>query len=203
MPRERGFSLIEMGVVMAILMIMGAFTLLSLRPAMIAAHADDAAQITLMQLRNARQSAVYNRKMYIVTFSAANTTPATIITQRLDIVGGVPVNISTVAMPLEFQFTAIAGVPNTAGTTPDGFGIGNRAVDFSQGINLGVLNVLWFMPDGTAQDANGNINSGVVYTAQPGNLYSSRAVTVFGASGRSRTYRLIANKVGNATWVPQ
>jgi hypothetical protein len=56
------------------------------------------------------------------------------------------------------------------------------------------------MPDGSSQDVNGNLNSGVLYIAITGNLYSSRAISVLGATGRVRGWQLV-NQGGNATWV--
>ncbi len=48
-----------------------------------------------------------------------------------------------------------------------------------------------FMPDGSARDVNGNLNSGILYLARNGDLYSSRAVTLYGATGRIRGWRLL------------
>ena len=57
-----------------------------------------------------------------------------------------------------------------------------------------------FYPDGSAQDDLGNFNSGVIYLTRPGDLYSSRALSIFGTTGRIRGWRLYLqsgdNKLG-------
>jgi len=67
------------------------------------------------------------------------------------------------------------------------------------------MNYVVFMPDGSAQDNLGNFNSGVVYLTRPSytNIYnSSRAITVWGATGRIRGWRL-GQTAGVGTWVQQ
>ena len=95
------------------------------------------------------------------------------------------------------------GIPVSAATTPDHFGIGNTAIDFDQAVAGGAKNVVCFNPDGTAQDINSNTNNGVVYMARIGSLYSSRAITVWGATGRLRGYRLYPNGAGGSVWRQQ
>ena len=82
-----------------------------------------------------------------------------------------------------------AGFP---GAAPDGFGAGVNAIDFGQALAGEPMNYVVFMPDGSAQDNLGNFNSGVIYLTRPGdNIYnSSRAITVWGATGRIRGWRL-------------
>jgi hypothetical protein len=60
------------------------------------------------------------------------------------------------------------------------------------------------MPDGSARDVLGNYNSGVVYLTEPAaaTMYSSKAITVWGATGRIRGWRL--NQVaGSPVWTQQ
>ena len=64
-------------------------------------------------------------------------------------------------------------------------------------MGLGSQNYIMFMPDGSSQDTLGNYNSGVVYLTRPGDLYSSRAVSVFGTTGRVRGWRLLTNQCGS------
>ena len=59
-----------------------------------------------------------------------------------------------------------------------------------------------FMPDGSAHDTNGNWNSGIIYVEPPGDVYSSRAVTLYGATGRIRGWRLIIH-TGSPKWFEQ
>jgi hypothetical protein len=59
-----------------------------------------------------------------------------------------------------------------------------------------------FMPDGSAQDTLGNIDSGVVYLGRVGELTSMRAVTVFGSTGRIRGWRLVPQG-GGTQWTQQ
>ena len=60
---------------------------------------------------------------------------------------------------------------------------------------------VFFMPDGSAQDLNNNINNGVVYLARPGELYSATAITVWGATGRLRGWKLTNS--GGPQWKQQ
>jgi type II secretory pathway pseudopilin PulG len=195
--RERGFSLLETLTVVGIMLIMAAVTVISLQPTLQSSRATSAFNQCYMLLRRYRQQAIDERKQYIVTFIAPNTMQVS----RQDVgtpVNPAPVVLSTQTLPNDIQFQLVAGVPTA--NTPDNFGNGARAIDFGQGIGLGGFNYVKFMPDGSAQDVNGNLNSGVLYVAINNKLYSSRAVTVFGATGRIRGWQLV-NQGGNATWV--
>jgi type II secretory pathway pseudopilin PulG len=195
--KERGFSMLEAIAVVAILLIALSFNFVMLQPALKAARATSAYNQCFMLLRRYRQQAIDERKRYIVTFTA----PDTVQVSRWDFalpVSPAPVVITTQQLPTDINFQLVAGVPTA--NTPDNFGNGSQAIDFGQGIGLGGLNYVVFMPDGSSQDTNGNLNSGVLYVALTGDLYSSRAVSVFGATGRVRGWQLV-NQGGIATWV--
>ena len=195
--RARGFSLLEAMIVVAILLTALSINFVLLQPALQAARANTAANQCFMLLRRYRQQAVDERKRYIVTFTAPNT----IQVSRWDVavpVSPAPVVVTTQILPTGIQFQTIAGIPTA--NPPDNFGNGGTAIDFGQGIGLGGLNYVMFMPDGSSQDVNGNLNNGVLYTAKTGDLYSSRAISVFGATGRIRGWQLV-KQAGNATWV--
>ncbi len=184
-------------IVVAILLTALSINFVLLQPALQSARANTAANQCFMLLRRYRQQAIDERKRYIVTFTAPNT----IQVSRWDVavpVSPAPVVITTQILPTSIQFQTLAGIPTA--NPPDNFGNGGTAIDFGQGIGLGGLNYVMFMPDGSSQDTNGNLNSGVLYTAKTGDLYSSRAISVFGATGRIRGWQLV-NQAGNATWV--
>jgi Tfp pilus assembly protein FimT len=184
--------MVEMVVVAAIIVLATAVAVVSLGTALSGSHVNSAVQITVNELRKAHEEAVDRRVLYTVTFAA----PGTIVTQRT-LTGQPPVTERTISLPSDVQFAALAGIPG-AGATPDGFGIGTLAIDFDQA-NGGGGTVIFFKPDGTATDALGNPNDGVVYLARPGQLYSSYAVTMFGATGRFKVWQL-TKKGGAPKW---
>lgn len=195
--KASGFSLLETMVVVSITMIAAAISFVALQPTLKQAHANTALNESFMWMRQYRQRAVDERKRYIVTFNA----PQTIQISRWDFaqpVSPAPVLIYTETLPSDVFFQVVAGVPG--GTPPDGFGNASRAIDFGQGIGLGGLNEVVFMPDGSSQDRVGNLNSGVIYMGRNGDLYSSRAITVYGATGRLRGWQLVSQG-GAPTWV--
>lgn len=183
--RTRGFTLLEAMIVVGILLIAGAITFASLGPAFQQARVSTGYNTTLMMLRQARQLSVDNRTTYIVNF----VPPQTIQLQQ--VIGGVvgPV-IRTATLPQDVQFSNEAGIPTANSQTPDNMGTGGQAIEFDMGVNGGLSTQIWFFPDGSARDLNNNINNGIVYIARPGDLYSSRAITMFGAAGRVRGWRL-------------
>ena len=67
----RGFSLLEVMIVICLIMIVGGMTFMAMQPALKDARANQAFEDTLMQLRTARQRAITERKQYIVCFGIA------------------------------------------------------------------------------------------------------------------------------------
>jgi prepilin-type N-terminal cleavage/methylation domain-containing protein len=200
--KMRGFSLLEVMIVLAIMMIVSTITFISLQPSLKDARVNNAYNLTLMTLRQARQTAVDSRKTYIVTFAA----PRTIQILRQD--GGspapAPVLINTYVLSNDVSFDNEPGIPTTATTTPDGFGVGAYAIDFDINVGGGAYTSVYFRPDGGAYDANGNINNGVIYVARSGELYSARAITLYGLTGRLRGWRLYKNSSsGVSEWQVQ
>jgi prepilin-type N-terminal cleavage/methylation domain-containing protein len=193
--RMRGFSLIEMMVVLGIIIIVTGISTLSLQPALRSQRVTNAYNTTLMTMRQARDTAVAQRQTYFVTFTH-NTVPPDTITVTQGATGTVT---STLQLPLDLSFQTLTGIPTAAGSTPDSFGLGGAAIDFDQNVAGGSQNIIYFMPDGSGQDVNGNVNNGVIYIARTGELYSSRAITFWGATGRLRGWRLLTNK-GTPYW---
>ncbi len=212
--KARGFSLLEMAVVLSIAMIVMSVAVISLQPALRDSHVNQAYNSTLAQIRNARERAVEGRQQYIVCFGTDSpkgaATPLGAPTVRSIQVYQWPagsalssaVQISKIELPSDIQFQTLAGMPTSAATVPDGFGTGSVALAFDQGVAGGATDQIMFLPDGSARDTNGNYNSGVLYLARTGDLYSSRAISVFGGSGRIRGWRLVNNS-GTATWIQQ
>jgi prepilin-type N-terminal cleavage/methylation domain-containing protein len=207
---QRGFSLIELMIVVAIGFTLAGITFVSIQSALMKNHLDSAYDTTLMVLRNTRELSISQSHEYIVTFNPAGYAAGTILIQYQPPAatpGGIlPAlqEVNTVTIPPDITFAVRAGFPTNA---PDNFGSGLVNIDFGQGLGGASLNYVTFFPDGSARDTNGssslgNYNSGVVYlTRAASDVYSSRAITVWGATGRIRGWRLY-NASGN-TWVQQ
>ncbi len=196
---ESGFSLLEAVVVVSITLVAAGIFVPKVNSAIKNSVVSNAYDTTLMTVRQAREAAVSERRIYIVTFTAPNSVTVAPLTAASN-----ALNISRV-LPQDIQFTALTGIPNTATTTPDGLGTGpsTGAICFDVGVTSTGTNTVYFWPDGSSRDANGNMNNGVAYIARPGELMSSRAITVWGASGRIRGWRLVKNSAGVTAWRQQ
>jgi len=195
--KHRGFSLLELMIVIAIGFIMAGVTFMALMPLFKENHVDQAYDTTLSVIRNYRNQSITQSKRYIITFTAPGTMTVQYWGWAVP-VSPAPVTVATFTLPPDIQFAVQAGFPAAA---PDGFGTGVTALDFDQGMGLGSQNYVMFMPDGSSQDTLGNYNSGVLYLTRTGDMYSSRAISVFGTTGRVRGWRLY-NQGGNK-WVQQ
>jgi type II secretory pathway pseudopilin PulG len=202
---HKGYSLLEMIITVSIAMILAGVTFISLEPMLNQNHTSSAYDTTLMALRNTRNLAITQSHEYYVTFTpSAAGVPGTILVQYQPPAVGAglapPLQaVISYTIPTDVNFAVQAGFP---ASTPDGFGTGVNAIDFES--TPGVpLNYVVFFPDGSSQDSLGNYSSGVIYLTRPGDtIYSSRAVTLWGATGRIRGWRL--NQIaGVATWVQQ
>ena len=204
-----GFSLLEMTMVVALVIVVASIGFMSLQPALKAQRVTNAYNTTLSALRQARDNAIAQRTSYHVQFVHTTTSNTITVSPTLSTFAGAQA-ATTYALPTDIAFTALSGIPTSSTTVPDGFGAGAAAIDFGykpQGTTGGSAN-LYFCPDGSAQDDStgqcaGNWDSGVVYMARPGELLSSRAVTVWGGTGRVRGWRLYGNGAGGYQWLRQ
>jgi len=191
--KTRGFSLVELLIVIALILVVTAFSIMAIQPSLKQGHVTQAYNTTLMAMRQGRDTAVAQRQIYFVTFSNAVQPNTITITQ-----GSTGTVTNTYFLPTDVNFDAEPGIPTAqAGfpATPDGFGVGGTAIDFDQNIAGGVKNVIYFYPDGSAEDAAGSVNNGVVYMAMPGFVNTSRAITLWGATGRLRGWHIYLSGV--------
>jgi len=195
---DSGFSLIEALVVIAIILIMAGAAIIQIGPALKGAKSNTAMETALGVLRRYHEAAVDQRKVYRVTFSSPRT--IAVDQQAYDAKGNLTyTNVSTTVLPTETQFLCVEGIPDTQATVPDGLGDGKSAIDFAVDYGGGQT-VVFFQKDGRATDSNGRPNNGVVYIAQPGDLTSSKAITVLAGTGRIKGWRLTKNSDGSAIW---
>ncbi len=193
LTKMRGFSLLELMVVLGIVLIAGAFAFVNLQGVVKDARVSTGYNNVITTMRQGREAAITQRRIYIVTFVAPRT-----ITVAAQKPAADAINV-TATLPLDLTFNAEAGIPNTPATVPDQMGLGLTAIDFNVRVGGGGSNQIFFWPDGSARDAVGNINDGVVYIARAGELLSSRAVTLRGLTGRIRGWRL-TSAGGNRKW---
>lgn len=196
---QSGFSLIEALVVIAMILIIAGTAIIEIGPALKGAKSNTALETTLGLLRRYHEAAVDQRKIYRITFTAPRTIQ--VDQQAYDSTTGnlTYLPISTNILPVETQFLCVQGIPTTQANLPDQFGDGKTAIDFSVDYGGGQT-VVFFQRNGSATDANGRPNNGVVYIAQPGDVTSSKAVTVWGATGRVKGWRLTMQSDGSSIW---
>lgn len=206
-----GFSLIEMVMVMALIIVLASITFVSLVPLLKAQRINNAYNTTLSAMRQARDNAVSQRTSYKVTFTTAALPALSTIKVEPTLAGGFNGAQSTVTyqLPNDVSFSVQAGFPSPG---PDSYGVGTTAIDFGYTANggTGTQSVIYFCPDGSSQDAEGtpgtcagSWDGGVVYIGRPGEFLSARAITLWGGTGRVRGWRLYSNGSGGYQWVRQ
>src|ERR1700704_3883348 len=120
----RGFSLLEMMIVICVLMIVGGIGFMALQPALKDAKVNQAFESAMMPLRVARQRAITERKQYIVCYGLAaptgaltplgspNTKTVQIFRWDAGTALAAAAQITSVTLPTDIQFQALAGLPN-------------------------------------------------------------------------------------------
>ena len=116
--RASGFSLIEMTMVVALIIILASITFISLVPVMKQQRVTNAYNTTLAAMRQARDNAVAQRTSYSVTFSS--TASPNTITVSPTLLGFQGDQSTTVyQFPTDVTFNAQTGFPTTG---PDSYG---------------------------------------------------------------------------------
>lgn len=195
--KMRGFSVVEMMIVVIIMMIIIGTAFIQIAPALKNAKAETALQTTLGQMRRAHELAVDRRSVYRVTFNAPRTIQLDLVSIDPTTNAKVFTLQSTIDLPTDMSFTIATGIPTAATKVPEGYGNGTTAIDFDRDFGGGGTEV-YFQRDGRALDASNRLNNGLVYICRSADYTSCKAVSLVGATGRSKGWRL--NPAGNG-WI--
>lgn len=184
--QEAGFTLLEAMIVVAIILIMGAVAIFQIAPSMKGAKSQTALETTLGIMRRYHDAAVNQRRIYQIVFTLPRSIQINV--EAFDTNGNISwLPVESYQLPVETQFVCVPGLPRSA--APDGLGQSASAIDFMVDNGGGYSSVV-FQKDGRATDTFGRLNNGVVYIARPGDLNSSKAVSVLGATGRVKGWKL-------------
>jgi prepilin-type N-terminal cleavage/methylation domain-containing protein len=171
---QHGFSLLEVTVVLGVTVIGLAMAIVQTSGLVPNLKANSAMDQVSTQLREARNTAMTQRRQVELQFVGNNQITVTV----LEPVGASPTTITTLGGGAQFT---LFGMPDT----PMAFG--NNAATYFGGVSGGPTG-MQFMSTGGLVDANGNPISGTVFLGIPGQPATARAVTVLGATGRVREY---------------
>jgi prepilin-type N-terminal cleavage/methylation domain-containing protein len=191
--QSRGFSMIEVLVVVAIAMVIAGIAIIQSRPALMQIRANTAKDLVQGTLRRARETAISDRRSVKVEFLVnppANPAGSYVRLTRLG--GGVGPDIVIVMTPIPGSviYTTFAGEPDT----PDGFG--NAGPIYFGGVNNGPAAGMIYQSDGTFAAATGIPINGTVFMGIPNQPTTARAITILGTTGRVRSYHIS----GTTTW---
>ncbi|MGB0036108.1 MAG: hypothetical protein WBP79_11595 [Candidatus Acidiferrales bacterium] len=180
--QERGFTAVEVVIVLLIVMTIMAMATIQLQPTIQQFRANAGMAQVKGALRQARELAISERRSIVVKFIGNNTVQLFLVNINA---GGVQVVAAApfLSLPIEGTVTFMTFGGET--DTPDGYGF-QGPVAFN-GIAGGPA-VMMFQSDGTFTDGNGNPINGSVFLGVLGVPTSARAVTVLGATGRVHTY---------------
>lgn len=204
-PQERGFSLIELMVVVAIVCILAGMAIIGTSSMMKASKANNAMDGVVTVLRTGRQLAISKRRNVLVTFTAPNKIQLAL--QTLPGENPVPpmppvyLNDNAKGGLSFYVFPTLPDVPGGVGngqpvTLVNTTGAGSPAATMfnSSGTFVGSIALPSYATVGNNDPVNGTIFIGLA-----GDLRTARAITVLGSTGRVRTYTW----AGTAGWQEQ
>ena len=173
--RNSGYSLLEMMMVVLLVSLGSKLAVNQIKGSLNLIDADIAANTVSGQIQSARQMAIDERRNMQVDFLGTNQIKIT----RQDSGGGTTV-MSTVTLPPGYSFA----IPSGMSDTPEAFG--NSSPVYFNGGTSGL-----FLGDGTFVSATNVLISGTVFTMGSGSQ-TARAVTLTAATGRAKTYWIVA-----------
>ena len=173
MRNERGFTLAELLVVVAIFMTIAAMATALLMSSIVMMRADGEAQRLIGLFQLARETAIMRQRDIELTFDAAANRARLILLDN-----GAQIPLREISLEYGVAFRQFGGVPDT----PDGFGA-DEAIDFDDAARL------IFISDGSLVGADDLPVNGTVFLGIPGRNETARAVTITGATARARVYR--------------
>lgn len=175
---ERGFSLIEMLVIVGIIAVLSAVAIPVTADQIRRAKADSGSEVAIRAIAAARARAIAERRNVELTLTAPNRVQLT----RQDVnASGVTTGTTLISdSNLEGgqEFRRFAG----QGDTPDLFG-------GSGTINYGGIPPVMFTTDGTLVDSAGDVVNATIFLGVANQPTTARAVTILGVSGLMRTYK--------------
>lgn len=191
---ERGFSLLEMIVLVMVAFIVMAFAVMNTKSSTQNARANAAMDAVVTQLRQARELAIAKRRNVEVAFIQPNEIQLTILTLPGE---AVPTPITPTYLNDNvgggLTYTLFPALPDT----PMNFG-NSTAVDLQQPAGGAAWTVMFTTSGafvGTAQSAatlyqttNNNPVNASIFLGVTGQSNTARAVTIFGATGRIHSY---------------
>jgi prepilin-type N-terminal cleavage/methylation domain-containing protein len=181
---DHGFSLIEALIVMALIAIVAAMAVPVSRRAIDTGRADSAVIAAINAVDTAHDRAVAERRNFVLTFVLPDK--LRLGRQEVDSNGAVTGTTTVNEFTLEngHQLLLFPSIPTD---TPDQFG--NSAYKHFTGPEP-----VMFTSDGSLVDANGDVTNGSIFLGIPGQPESARAVTIFGVTGLTRTWKWRGSK---------
>lgn len=170
---ERGFSFMEIVVVVAIIGIMGALAAGVTMTSVNASKADSSTSALMNVIELARNQSTSQRRDFQVIFTAPNQ----IQVFRLDLPSGSTL-IANRYLENGQTFTRFGGVPDT----PDAFG-------HTGAIAFGSTPTIRFTTDGSLVDSSGDVLNGSVFLGVASEVGTARAITIFGATGLIHSWK--------------
>lgn len=193
--RERGFSLIELMVVVSIILIVSAMSITQLRPNLQNARIDAAMRQVLETFRQGREFAIAKRRYVQVSFPANNQIQITQLNTLTPGAGGINPVLDTVTLSPPLIFT-LDGMPVTPDDALPG-GCGTLAPIVFECLANGPVGGMVFQSDGELLDGTTFLPiNGTVLLGYPNQQSTARAITVLGTTGRVRGWK----SNGNTAW---
>ncbi len=193
---QRGFSLLEAVVVVAIMMILMGIAVVQSFGTLESYQVNSAMDTVVSQLRVARELSITQRRVLQIWIdSAAESDGRYHVKYQQQPAPGtseVAGPLVSVPMPATVQFVLEPSVPDT----PMAFG-NSAAVYIGNPPVTGGPTVMQFNPNGTFTDSTGtNLIYGTVFMGIPNKPESARAVTIMGGTGRVRQYTYAGGATG-------
>ena len=197
---QQGFSVIELVIVVAVMVIVSGMAIMSTSRPGTAARANSAADAVVDALRQGRLLAITKRRNVLVNLSGTNQIQLTVQTLPGEAVPTTPIPLVQLNDGVRngLQFYVFPTLPNTP-MGPLGFG-NTSAIDF-EAVNGGTVgNAVMFSSSGSLVGAGGAaaanyytvgnndpINA-TIFIGVAGDASTARAITVTGATGRVRSF---------------